>query len=227
MFPEFGFTSFGFTVAQAQIRRQQIEDTLKNVVQVTRDLIAEGGWSAAQISVIANRAGLATGSVYRYFDSKVDLCVQVLSQVSQREAEVAAAIIDCPGDATSRLHDAVATFVRRAAREPRLAYALIAEPCEPALDEARLQYRDGLAKQFARLIVEGTRRGEFIDMPSDVLSTCVTGAMMEPLIRPLARTSRPQKQEIETLAEQVATACVRMVRATAPALTSIKKTRRA
>jgi AcrR family transcriptional regulator len=214
-------------MAQAQIRRQQIEDTLKNVVKVTRDLIAEGGWSAAQISVIASRAGLATGSVYRYFDSKVDLCVQVLSEVSQREAEVVAGIIDSEGDATSRMHDAVATFVRRAAREPRLAYALIAEPCEPALDEARLQYRDALAKQFARLIDDGIRRGEFIDMPSDVISTCVTGAMMEPLIRPLARATRPRKQEIETLAEQVAIACVRMVRANTPKLTSIKKPRRA
>jgi len=214
-------------MAQAQIRRQQIEDTLKNVIKVTRDLIAEGGWSAAQISVIASRAGLATGSVYRYFDSKVDLCVQVLAEVSKREAEVAAGIIDSEGDATSRMHDAVATFVRRAAREPRLAYALIAEPCEPALDEARLQYRDALAKQFARLIDDGIRRGEFIDMPSDVISTCVTGAMMEPLIRPLARATRPRKQEIETLAEQVAIACVRMVRANTPKLTSIKKTRRA
>jgi AcrR family transcriptional regulator len=213
-------------VARAQIRRRQIEDTIKSVVQVTRDLIAEGGWSAAQVSLIASRAGLATGSIYRYFDSKVDLCVQVLAQVSEREAEIAAAIIDSGGDATSRLHDAVATFVRRAAREPRLAYALIAEPCEPALDEARLQYRDALARQFDRLIAEGARRGEFVGMPSDVLSTCVIGAMMEPLIRPLARTVRPSLREIEALADQVATACVRMVRAAAPTLTSIKEARR-
>jgi AcrR family transcriptional regulator len=214
-------------MALAQIRRQQIEDTFRNIVRATRDLIAEGGWSAAHISVIAGRAGLATGSVYRYFDSKVDLCVQVLSQVSQREADVVAAIIDSDGDATSRLHDAVATFVRRAAREPRLAYALIAEPCEPALDEARLQYRDALARQFARLLDEGIRRGEFVDLPSDVLSTCITGAMMEPLIRPLARAARPQTQEIETLAQQVATACVRMVRAPVPRLASVRKPRRA
>ena len=68
------------------MRRLQIEDTIRCVVQVTRDLIAEGGWSAAQVSLIASRAGLATGSIYRYFDSKVDLCVQVLAQVSEREA---------------------------------------------------------------------------------------------------------------------------------------------
>jgi len=213
-------------MALAKLRQRQIEDTFNKVLQVTRELISEGGWSAAQISTIASRAGLATGSVYRYFDSKVDLCVQVLAQVSQREAEVAASIIDSPGDATSRLHDVVAMFVRRAARQPRLAYALIAEPCEPALDEARLRYRDALARQIARLIDEGTKRGEFVDLPSDVLSTCITGAMMEPLIRPLARVSRPQKAEIETLAEQVATACVRMVRINETRLTTVRKTRR-
>lgn len=213
-------------MAIAQIRRQLIEDTHKRVLQVTRDLIAEGGWAAAQISVIAGRADLATGSIYRYFDSKVDLCVQVLSSVSEREAQVVAEIVATDGDATSRLHDAVAMFVRRAARKPRLAYALIAEPCEAELDEARLKYRGALAGQFARLIAEGIRRGEFIDMPPDVLSTCVIGAMMEPLIRPLARAVTHPMPEIETLAEQVATVCVRMVRAKEARLTGVKATRR-
>jgi AcrR family transcriptional regulator len=212
-------------MAIAQIRRQLLEDTHKRVLKVTRDLIAEGGWAAAQISVIANRSALATGSIYRYFDSKVDLCVQVLSQVSEREAQVVAEIIDTDGDATSRLRDAVATFVRRAAREPRLAYALIAEPCEAEVDEARLKYRDALAAQFARLIAEGIGRGEFIDMPPDVLSTCVIGAMMEPLIRPLARAVTHPMPEIETLAQQVATVCVRMIRAKETKLTSAKATR--
>lgn len=213
-------------MAQAQVRRQLIEDTNKRLVEVTRDLISEGGWAAAQISVIANRAGLATGSVYRYFDSKVDLCVNVLAQVSEREAEVAASILGLEGDATSRLHDAVATFVRRAVQQPKLAYALIAEPCEPELDEARLEYRNALARQFAKLIEEGASRGEFVNLPADLLSTCVTGAMMEPLIRPLARDGKLSKAEADELADNVATVCVRMVRTTDPKLTPVKKFRR-
>jgi len=213
-------------MAIAQVRRQMIEDTHKRVLRVTRELIGEGGWGAAQISVIASRSDLATGSIYRYFDSKVDLCVQVLAKVSEREAQVVAEIIDSDGEATSRLRDAVAMFVRRAARAPRLAYALIAEPCEAELDEARLKYRDALAGQFARLIAEGIRRGELIDMPPDVLSTCVIGAMMEPLIRPLARAVSHPMAEIETLAGQVATVCVRMVRIEETRLTRVKASRR-
>jgi AcrR family transcriptional regulator len=82
-------------MAIAQIRRQLIEDTHKRVLRVTRDLIAEGGWSAAQISVIASRSDLATGSIYRYFDSKVDLCVQVLAQVSGSSIPTATPRRDC------------------------------------------------------------------------------------------------------------------------------------
>jgi hypothetical protein len=50
--------------------------------------------------------------------------------------------------------------------------------------------------------------------------------MMEPLIRPLARAVTHPLPEIETLAEQVATVCVRMVRAKETKLASVKVTRR-
>ena len=134
------------------------------------------------------------------------------SNPSEREAEVVAAIIDGGGDPAVRLRDAVAGFVRRAAREPRLAYALIAEPCEAAIDAARLRYRDALAGHFARLIDEGRRRGAFADLPADLASTCLVGAMMEPLIRPLARAAPPHSAELERFAQHVATACLNMVR---------------
>jgi AcrR family transcriptional regulator len=146
--------------------------------------------------------------------------------VSQREIDVVAAIVDAEGDATSRLHDAVAAFVRRASRQPKLAYALIAEPCERELDEARLAYRAELSKQFARLIDEGIATGEFVDMPSDLLSTCVMGAFMESLVGPLARETNLDKAEIDALAQQVAGLCVRMVRKNAPALAAVRTKRR-
>jgi AcrR family transcriptional regulator len=211
-------------MAVAQLRKQQIEDTLRKILEVTRDLVSEGGWAAAQISVIAQRAGVATGSVYRYFDSKADLCVHVLAEVSTREAEVIAGIVDSAGDATSRLRVGVSTFMRRAARDPRLAYALIAEPCEPEVDAARLEYRSALARQFGRLIAEGTARGEFIDVPPAVLSTCVIGALMEPLVQPLGRSADRSTKEIEVLADQVAQLCVRMVRVTGPKLEAVGTT---
>lgn len=198
-------------MALALVRKQAIEDTYNRVLTVTRDLVAEGGWSAAQMSTIASRAGLAIGSLYRYFDTKVDLCVQILSEVSEREAAIVRGILTSEGDVSSRLHDAIAVFVRRAFRKPRLAYALIAEPCEPALDEARLRYRKNLAEVFADAIREGAASGEFVSTPADLLSTCVIGAMMEPLIQPLARERVLSRDELKALANDIANLCMRMV----------------
>src|SRR6187551_2959015 len=99
-------------------------------------------------------SAVATGSVYRHFDSKAHLYAQVLAMVSEREVDVMREIVDSHGPATQRLVDAIFVFSLRALRGRRLAYALIAEPCEPEIDRARLVYRAALAGQVARLIRE-------------------------------------------------------------------------
>jgi AcrR family transcriptional regulator len=87
---------------------------------------------------IAATANLATGTIYRYFPSKADLLAEELSIVSQREVDVIEGIASTAGSAKQRLADTVGAFVARAFRGRRLAYALIAEPCDPEIDQARL-----------------------------------------------------------------------------------------
>ena len=84
-----------------------------------RDAVALSGWKDAQIALIAARAGVATGSVYRYFDSKADLYAQVLGLVSEREVAVVAAIVEAEGSASQCLVDAIYTFSMRAMRGRR------------------------------------------------------------------------------------------------------------
>ena len=131
------------------------------LVDAARDLVAEQGWQGAQIALIAARAGVATGSVYRHFASKADLFAHVLAKVSQREVDHVEGIARGPGPAERRLGDAVTTFMRRALAGRRLAYALIAEPCEPEIDRERLVYRAALARVFETLIAEGIAARRF------------------------------------------------------------------
>ena len=106
----------------------RLQDNRGRILAAARALVAEGGWQETQVASVAAAAGIATGTVYRYFPSKAELFAEVLSAVSQREVDVLADIARSGGAALGRLHSAVATFVRRAMRNPRLAYALIAEP---------------------------------------------------------------------------------------------------
>ena len=46
---------------------------------------AEGGMAAVQIAPVAARAGIATGTVYRYFPSKTELVAALVAALCERE----------------------------------------------------------------------------------------------------------------------------------------------
>ena len=85
----------------------RLADNRNRILQAARLLVSEGGWSEAQVSHVASSAEVATGSVYRYFPSKADLFVEVLSMVSQREVDVLQAIADSEDTPYQNLHVAV------------------------------------------------------------------------------------------------------------------------
>src|SRR5437763_16047563 len=92
--------------------------TRERILAAAHELVAAGGFGAASIAAVAERAGVATGSVYRHFSSKADLFAEVFRRAAQREV-----------DAVSRarsLADGVETLARRALAGRRLAWALLA-----------------------------------------------------------------------------------------------------
>ena len=195
----------------ARARAVHWEQLQHRIVRAATDIVAEHGWQGAQMALIAARAGVATGSMYRHFTSKADLFAQVLAMVSQREVEVVDAIGRGTGAAAPRLREAVTTFMKRALQRRRLAYALIAEPCEPEIDRARLVYRAALARALERLIADGVARGEFRAAQASTAASCVAGAMMEALVGPLAPDVRADSRTAGTLVRTTADLCVTML----------------
>lgn len=198
-------------VTASASRVEAIAKTRMRILEAARDIVAEDGWRAAQIALIAARAKVATGSVYRYFESKADLYTEVLSMVSSREVAVMQAIVDGKGPAAERLARAVEVFVRRAMQARRLAYALAAEPCDPEIDAARLQFRAAFARNIARAIRAGVESGEFAKIDENVAASCVTGAFMEALVGPLAPEAKPDSKAADRIASTIARLCVRML----------------
>ena len=200
----------------------RLADKRNRILNAARSLVSEGGWPEARVSHVAASAGLAIGTVYRYFPSKTDLFVEVLSTVSQREVQVLEAIADGDEAPGQRLHQAVVAFVERAMRNRRLAYALIAEPCERQIDEARLTYRYAISKQIMRIVEAGVARGDFRpDLDCSVAATVIVGGFMEGLIGPLSplnaefdANDRAATRSVHDLAGQIADVCCAAVAAT-------------
>ena len=183
----------------------RLHDNRARILAAARRLVSEGGWKEAQVASVAAAAGMATGTVYRYFPSKAELFAEVLSAVSQREVDVLAAIAASGGSATQRLHTAVSTFVQRAMRNPRLAYALIAEPCDKEIDEARLTYRAAISEVIRSIVAAGQQAGSLrADVAADLAATVIVGGFMEGLIGPLSPLGRRQRQDSEAYRRSVA-----------------------
>src|SRR6266545_2627528 len=118
------------------------------ILAAAEALASESGMGAVQIAPVAQRAGIAAGTVYRYFPSKTALVTALVeAQLAAEIAALARAAGAAPGP-LSALCATIATFAGRALARRRLAFALIAEPVEPEIEAARVSYRRALAGAF-------------------------------------------------------------------------------
>jgi AcrR family transcriptional regulator len=157
------------------------------IVDAAMAQLAEGGYASASVAGVARRAGVATGSVYRHFPSKSDLLAEVFRRCAQTEVDVLRGMAARGEPVTERLASWVEAFVRRALAEPVRAYALIAEPVDPAVEVERLVFRRAYADLFAAALRDGQGRGEIEPGDADLVAAAIVGALSEALVGPLAR----------------------------------------
>src|SRR3979490_3012275 len=148
------------------------------IVSAAQALAAEGGMAAVQIAPVAARAGIAAGTVYRYFPAKTDLVAALVAAFSARElVALASAGRAAPGP-LSALAAAITTFAARALASRRLAFALIAEPVEPEIDAARVSYRSALARAFEARIRAAIAGGHLPDQDAALAACALVGALI-------------------------------------------------
>jgi AcrR family transcriptional regulator len=194
---------------QTENATKRLADKRARILTAARDLVADGGWPAAQVDHVAARAGVATGSVYRHWSSKAELCAEIVATVSAREVGIVKAVANADGSPVERLEAAIRTFAGRALRGRRLAYALIAEPVDPEVETVRLDYRAQLARCFEGILREGIMRGVFPRFDPAVAAACIVGAFMEALVGPLAPAKGTGPRADRHLIEQITQFCLR------------------
>jgi AcrR family transcriptional regulator len=171
--------------------RARLAAARERIVAAALDQLAEGGYASASVANVARRAGVATGTVYRHFPSKGDLFAEVFRRASQREVDVLSAMADSEEQVSHRLAAWVEAFVRRALAEPTRAYALIAEPVDPAVEHERLTFRRAYADLFERALKDGVQRHELAPLDARLTAAAIVGALAEALVGPLQRRDSP------------------------------------
>ena len=156
------------------------------IVDAARDAATAGGMAAIQIAPVAERAGVAAGTVYRYFPGKVELVGALVESVAEREIEAVRKAADAAPGPLSAVAAAVATFGARALRNRKLAWAVIAEPVDTDTDTVRQQYRRDLSAEIETRIRAAIAGGHLPDQDASLAASALVGALLEGLIGPLA-----------------------------------------
>ncbi len=168
----------------------------EGIIAAARMLASESGMAAVQIAAVAARAGIATGTVYRYFPAKTDLIAALLTEITEREiGALQRAAAGAPGP-LSALAAAIMTFAARALRDRRLLFAAIAEPIDAEVDAVRTAFRKALAAEFAARITATMAARHLPDQDVALAAAALTGLLVEGLIGPLAPDPSGHERDI-------------------------------
>jgi AcrR family transcriptional regulator len=179
------------------------------ILDAATSMAGEGGMAAVQIAAVAERAGIAAGTVYRYFPSKTDLVAELVAAVAKRELGDMRAAADAAPGPLSALAACIATFASRALAERRLAWAVIAEPVDAQVDAVRHNFRRSLADELAARVNAATAGGHLPEQNAAIAVPAIVGAVLEGLLGPLA----PRLDDVAARREAVQTVTLLALRA--------------
>jgi AcrR family transcriptional regulator len=136
-------------------------DTADRLIEGTRDLLWERGYTGTSPSAIQRRAGVGQGSMYHHFSGKPALALAAISRTAEEMRATAEAQFTGPGTAVQR----ITAYLRRErdvlrgcpigrlTQDPDV----MAEPSLRAPVEETLSWLRG---RLAELLAEGRDRGE-------------------------------------------------------------------
>ena len=171
------------------------------------EVLSSQGYRGLSIASVAAAAGVSAGSVYTHFDSKSDLVVAIFRTVCGREVQ---AVVDAAGasgargmsnsgasgargmsrtgsgSVVERVTAIVETFAGRAMKNRTMAYALLAEPVDPAVDAERLVFRRSFAAAIGDAVADGIAAGDIPEQNVEIAAAALVGAVGEVLVGPLS-----------------------------------------
>jgi len=97
----------------------------RRILDATIELATDGGFDSVQMREVADRAGVALGTLYRYFPSKIHLLVAALDREFEA-SEVRTQTRAVPGDtAHERVMNVLSRDTRALQKRPKLTEALV------------------------------------------------------------------------------------------------------
>jgi AcrR family transcriptional regulator len=179
-----------------------------DILRAARDTAAEQGLAAVQIAPVAERAGIAAGTVYRHFQTKADLMNALLAATGEQDlAAVRSAAGEAPGP-LSALAAAILAFAAGAARRPRLVAAMLSERGE-RIAAGNFAYRTEVIAEFDKAIRAAIDAGHLPLQDPRMGAAAVLGALVECGAGPLSQPGKPEQGALKLAAQSAALLALR------------------
>ncbi len=173
--------------------RSDARNNHQRLLEAARSVLAECGFEA-DVTEIAARAGVGAGTLYRHFENKEALVLEVAREMSSRTVRELDEIVATVNDARECLKQTMQVGFQRVEEYGQLAIALVAGTQPPPYDN--VVDRQQLAKVFSALVDRGIAQGHF---RADIDVEYAVGVWFA-LVAPQALSQLMKKRSIDEIA---------------------------
>ena len=155
-------------------------DTRERILMVAERLFRQIGYQKTTVADIAKELRMSPANVYRFFDSKKAIHEGVARDLMGEVEAAAAAIVDRPGPAATRMRELLTT-IHRMNCERYIGDAKLHEMVEIAMEESWevcVSHMQTVTESIAGVIAQGAASGEFKAPDVPLAAMCVCTAMM-------------------------------------------------
>jgi AcrR family transcriptional regulator len=154
------------------------ERTLRKILDAAREEFGERGFSDSSIVAITQRAGVALGTFYTYFDSKEEVFQALVRDMSGQVRDHVAPVLRESADTLDGERAALESFLRFA-RDHRDVYRIIDE-AEFVDPDAYHEHYETTATRIAARLISGRDKGEisgdYSNLELEILAWALMGA---------------------------------------------------
>lgn len=188
----------------APVERRTPEETRASIMQVAWDLFRELG-PRTTIADVADKAGMSSANVYRFFPSKQALTEAVCGSLLAELLKVAQRALDSPGPASKRI-EAMMLALHVMMRDQMTNSARVHEIVQVAMDEnwpPIVDYISKCAAMLGEVIADGQASGEFgpgdpVELGWQTCQACVI--IHDPAMIAQCAVIRPEARPEQTIA---------------------------
>jgi AcrR family transcriptional regulator len=141
---------------------KELSDRQKEIIEVSLDLISEGGIQGLTIKNLAKRIGFSESAIYRHYENKIDILTAILDHFKSNTEDFYNREFNSNLDTLSKIEHLFKNQFRMFAASPSLVAVIFAEELfrnEISLKQKVAEIMQNTSKILARIILEGQQQG--------------------------------------------------------------------